>query len=98
MQRVIAEDNSTIPSESVPLMPRDVSPFEVVNMIASMDTIKDQIIDPSQIEIFQLPDVPQYWRDLILIMLSRIAENSGIESSKYTSQLPHYYRRHFHRD
>lgn len=98
IQKIIADENyDSAASESAPRMPSDVNPFEMISIITSMEIIQDQAADAERLARFQMPEVPRYWQDLILIMLSRIAENSGVENSEYYSQLPDYYHWYFRR-
>ena len=101
VNRVIAEEDALIINSShfVPEMPRTVSPLKMVSTLMKIEAdIRNQIQHEQKLNrilIPLLPDIPEYWRNLLFILMVRLAEKAGIETQQYITCLPEYFSTYF---
>jgi thymidylate synthase len=98
VQRIITEAGaSTSNSYRVsPAMPREVSPLKMVSKLMEIEEeLRKQIQNKQKVNTSQLSDIPEYWRNLLLTLVVRLAEKAGMEAQEYLDFLPEYLLTHF---
>lgn len=98
VQEVIEENKnpSFIYDINVPQMPKNVSPFKMITSILSLENrMRLQAQESAECCKFQIPEMHEYWRNIVFILAIRILEKFSKDSQSYISHLPEYYSRHF---
>lgn len=81
---------------SAPQMPKIVSPLQMINTIFAFEReIRIKIKHSSGNCNFNLPDIPNYWKEVVLILVIANLTKVGGDIKAYLSDLPEYYSRHF---
>jgi thymidylate synthase len=89
----ISSSNIYIPA---PQMPKTVSPLQMINTIfCCEEQIRSKIKHSSGKCNLDLPDMPNYWKEVLLILVIANLTKVGADIKLYLSYLPEYYSRHF---
>jgi thymidylate synthase len=97
VKRIVTEED-VLTSDSYcpsPAMPREGSPLKMVSKLMTMEEeLRRQIQSKQKVSRSQLSDIPEYWQNLLLILVIRLAEKAGMETQEYLDFLPEYFSTH----
>ncbi|HAZ48864.1 MAG TPA: hypothetical protein DDW76_14670 [Cyanobacteria bacterium UBA11369] len=81
---------------SAPQMPKTISPLQMISTIFNCEEeIRIKIKHSSDKCNLNLPDIPNYWKEVLLILVIANLTKIGGDIKSYLSYLPEYYSRHF---
>ncbi|MFE1748019.1 thymidylate synthase [Coleofasciculus sp. H7-2] len=97
VKRIITEEDllTSDPYNLLPAMPRETSPLKMVSKLMAMEEeLRTQIQSGRKVSRSQLSGIPEYWQDLLLILVIRLSEKAGMEIQEYLDFLPEYFSTH----